>query len=100
MIYFNEARVFGNFAQFFCEFCFCIRDEFFRTRQRYNNPGCLRYSEWQRPYGGVPGVNSFAKFPVYSAGKEAQLRLLRSAMSGKMPAYNANGTIRQFIYQY
>jgi hypothetical protein len=40
------------------------------------------------------------RFPTYGLGKQAQLRLLRSAMSGRMPAYNANGTVKQFIYQY
>jgi hypothetical protein len=43
--------------------------------------------------------NGFAKFPVYSSGKEAQLHLLRSAMSGKMPAYNADGTIRRILHR-
>jgi hypothetical protein len=67
---------------------------------RLNNPGCLKFATWQKEYGAVLGTSGFAKFPTYGLGKQAQLRLLRSAMYGRMPAYNANGTIKQFIYQY
>jgi len=67
---------------------------------RYNNPGCLRFSSWQKDYGAVPGVNNFSKFPTYAQGKQAQLRLLRAACSGRMKAYNSNGTIKDFIFVY
>jgi hypothetical protein len=68
---------------------------------RYNNPGCLKYSKWQTVYGSVPGTGGFAKFPTYSLGKQAQLRLLRSAMTGRMiPYYRPTMTIDQFIRVY
>src|ERR671918_1251574 len=61
---------------------------------KYNNPGCVRFSNWQRVYGGVPGINDFAKFSTYGLGKQAQLRLLRSAMMGRMvPYYTPTMTI-------
>jgi hypothetical protein len=60
----------------------------------------LKFSNWQKEFEAVPATNGFSRFPTYGLGKQAQLRLLRSAMSGRMPAYNANGTIKEFIYQY
>jgi hypothetical protein len=67
---------------------------------RLNNPGCLKFANWEEEYGAVPSISGFGKFPTYGLGKQAQLRLLRSAMSGRMAAYNPNGTIKQFIYTY
>ena len=68
---------------------------------RYNNPGCLKYSAWQKVYGSVPGINGFANFPTYSLGKQAHLRLLRSAMTGRMiPYYRPEMTIDKFIRSY
>jgi hypothetical protein len=49
---------------------------------RLNNPGCLKFANWEKDYGAVPSTGGFAKFPTYSLGKQAQLRLLRSAMTG------------------
>jgi hypothetical protein len=66
---------------------------------RLNNPGALKFSNWQKEYSAVLGSGGFSRFPSYPMGKQAQLRLLRSAMSGRMPAYRANGTVREFIYQ-
>jgi hypothetical protein len=68
---------------------------------RYNNPGCLKFSNWQRVYGAVPGINNFAKFPTYGLGKQAQLRLLRSAMTGRMVSYyRPEMSIDAFIRAY
>jgi hypothetical protein len=54
---------------------------------RLNNPGCLKFATWEKEYGAVPSISGFAKFPTYGLGKQAQLWLLRSAMSGRMAAY-------------
>ena len=68
---------------------------------RLNNPGCLKFANWEKEYGAVPSISGFAKFPTYSSGKQAQLRLLRSAMSGRMvPYYRPEMTINSFIRTY
>ena len=68
---------------------------------KYNNPCCLKYSKWQTVYGSIPGLNGFAKFPTYSLGKQAQLKLLRSAMTGRMVPYcRPEMTIEKFIRVY
>jgi hypothetical protein len=67
---------------------------------RYNNPGCLKFALWEKQYGAWEGKNGFAVFPTYAKGKEAQLRLLRSAMTGRMPVYDQNGSINKFIRTY
>ena len=67
---------------------------------RLYNPGALKYSSWQKEYQAVPSSSGFSRFPAYGLGKQAQLRLLRSAMSGRMPAYNPAGTLRDFIFMY
>ncbi|MBZ4423253.1 peptidoglycan-binding protein [Myxococcus sp. RHSTA-1-4] len=40
-----------------------------------NNPGNLRFAEWERQFGGQPN-GSFAKFPDTKSGVEAYFRLL------------------------
>ena len=68
---------------------------------RYNNPGCLKFAKWEKEYGAVQMPNGFAKFPTYSLGKQAQLRLLRSAMTGSMvPYYRPEMTIDKFVRTY
>lgn len=67
---------------------------------RLNNPGCLKFSNWQKEYGAVRHSSNFARFPTYSAGKTGQLRLLRSAMTGRMPSYDPKGSIEKFIRAY
>jgi hypothetical protein len=68
---------------------------------RYNNPGCLKFAKWKKEYGAVQMANRFAKFPTYSLGKQAQLRLLRSVMTGRMvPYYRPEMTIDKFIQAY
>jgi hypothetical protein len=53
---------------------------------------CLRFNASK---GG------FAKFPTYSLGKQAQFRLLESAMTGKMILYyKPEMTIDKFIRTY
>jgi hypothetical protein len=37
---------------------------------RLRNPGCLKFSNWQKEYGAVPGTNGFARFPTYGLGKK------------------------------
>jgi hypothetical protein len=54
----------------------------------------LKYSKGQTVYGSVSGSGGFAKFPTYSLANQAQLRLLRSAMTGRMvPYYTPTMTI-------
>jgi hypothetical protein len=61
----------------------------------------LTFFQLARVYGAVPGINNFAKFPTYGLGKQAQLRLLRSAMTGRMiPYYRPEMTIDKFIRVY
>jgi hypothetical protein len=54
---------------------------------RLNNPAVLNSLIAEKEYGAVPSTNGFAQFRTYSLGKQAQLRLLRSAMTGRMVPY-------------
>jgi peptidoglycan hydrolase-like protein with peptidoglycan-binding domain len=45
---------------------------------RNNNPGNLRFAEWERELGGVPN-GGFTKFPSLDKGIEAYFRLLGSS---------------------
>tara|TARA_R110001592_G_scaffold20926_13_gene84700 strand:+ start:3510 stop:5177 length:1668 start_codon:yes stop_codon:yes gene_type:complete len=59
-----------------------------------NNPGNLRYSEWEREYGAIGSdKDGFAIFESVDAGLEAQKHLLQSDNY-------ANLTLREAVYRY
>ncbi|MFP2932068.1 peptidoglycan-binding protein [Pyxidicoccus sp. 3LG] len=61
-----------------------------------NNPGNLRFAEWEKQFGGQPNGN-FAKFPDVKSGVEAYFRLLGG------PAYRSfidSGDYKGLINKY
>ena len=43
-----------------------------------NNPGNLRFAQWESAFGGAPGQGGFAAFPDVASGIRAYVHLLAS----------------------
>lgn len=63
-----------------------------------HNPGNLRFAEWERAFGAVPGKGGFAAFPSMTHGLEAYFSLLGGDRYGPMVKDRARWS--EFIHIY
>jgi hypothetical protein len=67
------------------------------TLSRANdNPGNLRFADWESQFGGQPGDGGFTRFPSVADGLKAMVHLLGTTYGNEVKGRDWNGLISKY----
>ena len=61
-----------------------------------NNPGNLRFADWESQFGGQPGEGGFTRFPSVADGLKAMVHLLGTSYGQEVQSRDWNGLISRY----
>jgi hypothetical protein len=61
-----------------------------------NNPGNLRFADWESQFGGQPGEGGFTRFPSVGDGLKAMVHLLGTTYGNEVKNRDWNGLISKY----